>query len=71
MRAVRAIQGDTVDAIAWRVYGQTRGMVERLLQHNPGLADLGVVLPSGTLVQLPDLPAAAPATAKTLINLWD
>ncbi|MEJ8675372.1 tail protein X [Chromobacterium amazonense] len=70
MRAIRAMQGDSVDAIAWRVYGQTRGVVEQLLQHNPGLAEHGPVLPSGTRVQLPDLPAD-PAPAQTLINLWD
>lgn len=70
MRALRAMQGDSVDAIAWRVYGKTRGVVELLLQHNPGLADRGPVLPSGTRVQLPDLPAD-PAPAQILINLWD
>ncbi|OHX19744.1 phage tail protein [Chromobacterium sphagni] len=70
MRAIRADQGDTVDAIAWRAYGTTRGVVERILSANPGLADLGAVLPMGTLVQLPDLPAD-PAPAQTLINLWD
>ncbi|UTH73354.1 tail protein X [Chromobacterium sp. IIBBL 290-4] len=70
MRAIRAMQGDTVDAIAWRVYGKTRGVVELLLQHNPGLAEHGPVLPSGARVLLPDLPAD-PAPAQTLINLWD
>ncbi|MEJ8673722.1 tail protein X [Chromobacterium amazonense] len=70
MRAIRAMQGDSVDAIAWRVYGKNRGVVEQLLQHNPGLAEHGPVLPSGTLVRLPDL-LADPAPAQTLINLWD
>ncbi|QND86497.1 Phage tail protein [Chromobacterium vaccinii] len=70
MRAIRSLQGDSVDAIAHRVYGQTRGVVELLLQSNRGLAAHGPILPVGTVVQLPDLPAD-PAPAKTFINLWD
>ena len=70
MRAIRSQQGDSVDAIAHRVYGQTRGVVELLLQSNPGLAAHGPILPAGTVVQLPDL-SADPAPAKTLLNLWD
>lgn len=63
-----ANEGDTVDAICWRAYGRTRGMVERVLDANPGLADLGPLLPMGTPVELPD---ESPAPEKTLINLWD
>lgn len=69
METVRALQGDTVDAIAWRYYGRTTGVVEQLLQANPGLADLGPVLPVGQPVNMPAI--AAPAEQNTAVNLWD
>lgn len=69
MNSVRSVQGDTVDALVWRNYGRTTGLVERVLAANPGLADLGAVLPNGTLVNLPD---AAPQAEQTqMVNLWD
>lgn len=69
MDTLRTVQGDTVDAVVWRHYGRTAGLVERVLDANPGLADLGPVLPSGTLI---NLPAAAPqAEQSQMVNLWD
>lgn len=64
-----ARQGDTLSAICWRHYGRTEGVVERVLEANPGLALAGPVLPHGTRVTLPDLPAAAASSAQ-LIHLW-
>lgn len=61
-------QGDTVDLICHRHYGRTAGATEQVLDANHGLADLGHVLPMGTRVVLPDLPAQP---VKKLINLWD
>lgn len=66
---LRAIQNETVDALCWRHYGRTAGVVEAVLQANPGLADHGPVLPSGLLVTLPDIQTPAPARA--MVNLWD
>ncbi|RRA47068.1 tail protein X, partial [Cronobacter sakazakii] len=43
-----ALQGDTLDAICARHYGRTEGVVETVLTANPGLAELGAVLPHGT-----------------------
>ncbi|WP_105596805.1 tail protein X [Cronobacter turicensis] len=63
-----AFQGDTLDAICARHYGRTGGVVETVLTANPGLAELGAVLPHGTAVELPDI---APAPAAESINLWD
>ncbi len=40
-----ALQGDTLDAICVRYYGRTEGVVETVLAANPGLAELGAVLP--------------------------
>lgn len=65
----RTQQNDTVDALCWRHYGRTTGVVEAVLDANPGLADKGPVLPSGLLVTLPELQAAAPE--RQMVNLWD
>lgn len=66
-------EGDTVDLVCYRHYGNTVGKVEAVLAANPGLAALGPILPKGTEFTLPDL--AAPeqqATIKTgTVKLWD
>lgn len=69
MTTVIAQQGDTVDAMCWRHYGRTAGVVEQVLDANPGLADLGPTLPHGTRVELPD--AAPQAEQRQMVNLWD
>lgn len=60
-RAVwRTSDGDVVDAIARAVYGsEAGGATERLLDANPGLADIGPVLPAGLYVAIPAPPVAA------------
>lgn len=64
-----ASEGDTVDLIAWRIYGtQEARVVERLLEANPGLADYGPQLPAGTLLTIPELDTAAEQTGT---RLWD
>lgn len=65
----RTQQNDTVDALCWRHYGRTVGVVEAVLDANPGLADRGPVLPPGLLVTLPEQQTAAPE--RQMINLWD
>lgn len=65
---VRAMQGDTVDVICQRIYGRTAGVTEAVLEANPGLADLGAVLPHGTEIELPDTP---PQPAIARVQLWD
>ncbi|MFE2006442.1 tail protein X [Pseudomonas guariconensis] len=69
MASVIANQGDTVDAICWRYYGRTAGVTEAVLDANPGLADLGPIIPHGTAVTLPD--AAPQAEQRQVVNLWD
>ncbi|EWH00538.1 tail protein X [Halomonas sp. BC04] len=65
---VRAQQGETLDSICQRVLGATSDVTEQALQLNPGLAELGPILPQGTPVTLP---AAAPQPARRdIINLW-
>ncbi|EPJ4165326.1 MULTISPECIES: tail protein X [Citrobacter] len=65
---VRAQQYDTVDALCWRHYGRTQGLTERVLAANPGLADIGPVLPHGMEIELPDV---APAAIAQTVQLWD
>ncbi|EAW1261756.1 tail protein X [Salmonella enterica] len=65
---VIAGQGDTVDLICYRIFGQTAGVTEQVYRMNPGLADIGPVLLQGTPVTLPD--TITPPQAKT-IQLWD
>jgi len=66
-----SIAGDTVDLLCWRTLGTTSGgVVEQTLALNPGLAQLGPVLPVATVVTLPTVSAAVPATIET-VNLWD
>ena len=67
---VFSIEGDTLDLICWRELGRTAGVVETALGANPGLADLGPVLPMGTPVILPDGVTTAPET-RDIVQLWD
>ncbi|MGY0794304.1 tail protein X [Azospirillum argentinense] len=66
MTTVRTQQGDTVDLVALRHYGDA-AMVEAILAANPGLAARGPVLPIGTPITLP--PVATKARTPT-ITLW-
>ncbi|WP_372941401.1 tail protein X [Shewanella sp.] len=65
---VRARQGDTVDAICQRHLRCTAEVTEKTLELNPGLAELGPVIPQGTLIVLPEVTASP---RKTMIQLWD
>ena len=68
-KTINALQYDTVDAICWREYGRSSGIVEKVLEVNPRLAELGVFLPMGIEVILPDI--EAPQQIKQTIQLWD
>lgn len=63
-------EGDMLDEICWKVYGRRAGRVtERVLDANPGLAELGPKLPAGLVVTLPDIePQSENAGA---VRLWD
>lgn len=66
---VRALQGETLDALCQRVLGRTDSVVEATLDANPGLADLGPVLPQGHPVSLPDTTQAVQSATDT-VQLW-
>lgn len=64
----RAKEGETLDLICWHIYGRcTGGTVEQVLDANPGLAQLGPVLPVGTLVTLPEI---TKPEAELQVGLW-
>lgn len=68
VKSYRSFEGDTLDALVWRVYGRLDGrLVERVLEVNPGLAALGPILPAGTKVSLIENPGAAEAES---VRLW-
>lgn len=63
--------GDTVDFIAWKQYGTvTPSILATVLDANRGLADLGPVLPVGTVVVLPDIDVATDAATDSEVSLW-
>lgn len=66
---VTSAQGDIIDLLCRRQYGDESGYVEKVLDANPGLAALGPILPTGTVVTLPDVRAAEPAVP--VVTLWD
>ncbi len=68
-KTITALQNDTVDAICWREYGRSSGVVELVLSANPKLAEFGVFIPMGTQVTLPEI--ETPQQTKQTINLWD
>ncbi len=68
MQSIRTVQGDTVDLICHKYYGKTEGITEQVIEANPHIVGFGPVLPSNTLLQLPELPKPVP---QKLINLWD
>jgi len=64
-----AKQGDTLDLLIWRDAGLRAADVGRILAANPGIADPGTILPTGTTVTIP-VTASAPRQVP-LVQLWD
>lgn len=67
-----AREGETLDALAWRVLGKTATVTEAVFAANPGLAAIGPILPGGTRVDLTAAAtAAAQQTRRETVSLWD
>lgn len=64
-----AVDGDTLDLIAYRRYG-TVAAVRNVVAANPGLTALGPRLPAGTRVNLPDI-EVAPEDEARIVQLWE
>ena len=65
---IRTKSGDMIDLVCVLHYGDRPGVVEAVLEANPGLAALPPLLPPGTVIVLPDAPAER---LPTLQKLWD
>jgi len=67
------IEGDDMrlSLMIWRRFRRPMpGLVERVLDLNPGLSEKGALLPSGTVVSIPiDVPASVPELR--VVKLWD
>lgn len=68
-RIYTTIQGEMLDAVCRKVYGDESGYVEQVMEANPGIAQLPHRLPIGTKINLPDLSRAN--ETPTVVSLWD
>ena len=70
---VIAVQDETISHICWRLYGDSVGMVEKVMAVNPNLCDLPPNLPAGTIITLPKQSSRKNKTNKVIptVNLWD
>jgi phage tail protein X len=59
--------GDVLDAICWKYYGSTTGVVEKVLEANRHLAELGAIFSAGVKIILPDLTLAEETES---VKLW-
>ena len=69
LTTLHAKQGDTLDCLIWRERRLGPADLAEVLTLNPGIAAIGVTLPLGTAVRVPD--RAPAATLRPLIQLWD
>lgn len=65
-----AKSGDKLDLLLWRDAGLGPGHITRVLDANPGLADLGPILPLGTVVIVPASAEAPAPNVRPIIQLW-
>lgn len=64
------VGGERLDQVAHASYAVQNGALEALLVSNPGIAILGVYLPKGLAVILPDLLASRSASTSREVALW-
>jgi phage tail protein X len=61
-------EGDMVDLIAFKRFGDTAGITETIYEANPGLAEQGPVLPAGVVIRVPVPLVRERATPE---RIWD
>lgn len=59
--------GDMLDEICFKFYGKTDGTVERVLEANQNLANLGPVYSAGVVITMPDVAIES----QTKVRLWE
>ena len=66
-------EGFTLSSLVWRLFGRLpEGYVERVLDLNPGLAELGAHIPVGTRIVFPLEEVTAERTSRpVVVRLWD
>ncbi len=65
--AYQTKDGDVLDTICWKYYGSTTGVVEKVLEANRHLAELGAIFSAGVKIVLPDL---TPEEETESVKLW-
>lgn len=71
MANYRTNEGDTVDYIAYKYYGNTNNrIVEKILDANSLLAEQGPILPAGLILELPEQ-TQTPVLSNRKVKLWD
>ncbi len=70
-QCLTARAGDKLDLLLWREAGLGPVDLTRVYDTNPGLSDLGPILPPGTqIIVPPSAPEGAPRR-RAIIQLWD
>ncbi|BFU60774.1 MULTISPECIES: tail protein X [Rodentibacter] len=67
---VRAQQNDNLDAIVYRHFGKSQGLLEIACELNPRLMHLPII-PIGTEVNLPDPDSEKISVAQDNLQLWN
>lgn len=65
-KTIRTSDGDRLDTLCFRHYGNLTGTVEAVVAANPGLAKAPQPFASGVIIHLPDLPVKT----RKQIQLW-
>lgn len=66
VREYTTVQGDMVDSICKKIYGEERGSSELVLAANPELFEYTTYLPAGLVITLPDITVSNDDTAELL-----
>ena len=66
---VRAQQNDNLDAIVYRHFGKSEGLLEIACELNPHLMNQPII-PIGTIVNLPDPDTEKISVAQDTLQLW-
>lgn len=66
---VRAQQNDNLDAIIYRHFGKSEGLLEIACELNPHLMNQ-TIIPIGTIVNLPDHDTEKISVATDTLQLW-